>query len=739
MKHVLFLCCLLLGRVAHAQLSGTVYDAESGEPIPYASIVNKATGKGTTAKENGTFTFAAQPEGSWIHFLMVGYFPDSVQYTGPERFDARLLPDQTTGTVLVEGEQESTKLNLKDAQAFQTITEKELCKAACCNLSESFETNASIDASFTDAITGTRQIKMLGLDGRYTQLLANNLPAIRGISSLFGLGYVPGPWLQEINISKGAGSVINGFESITGVINVAHKSVKMKEKLFVNGYAGSQGRFEFNTVSNHTVNSRWSSTLQTHAATSQIRWDMNNDNFLDNPVYTNLVARNEWRYTGPKGWRGEYVAGITYVNTLSGQEQYETSSEPLTNIWGSHLHTRRFDVSAKNGYVFPKNEEKSVGSQISLSHTQHDGRYGNRFYGGEQLEARINLLYATPLGAKNKLTTGISYQHDEYQERLDSVHFNRIERVPGVFGEGVFAFADRFSVILGSRLDYHNAYGLFASPRLHARWSITELTSLKGSIGKGYRSPNILMDNVGFLASNRELIIRTSVANTPYGLPLEEATNAGLVFMHKFKWLHRDAKISVDGYYTWFQNQVVADWETLGEISFYALDGRSYSTNLQVEMEWSPLRRFSVRTAYRYLDARTDYDVGLRERPLVARHRYFVNLAYETKEKENGSKWTFDATARWMGTQRLPGDVAHLEHMSVGGQAPDFWIFHAQMAYFVSSHLEFYLGGENLGNFMQHRPILHADDPFHPLFDASLVYAPIFGRMGYIGLRWRIG
>jgi outer membrane receptor protein involved in Fe transport len=220
---------------------------------------------------------------------------------------------------------------------------------------------------------------------------------------------------------------------------------------------------------------------------------------------------------------------------------------------------------------------------------------------------------------------------------------------------------------------------------------------------------------------------------------MEEATNAGVVFIHKFRLNSRDAKLSLDAYYTTFQNQIVADWETLGKISFYALQGRSYSTNLQAEIEWSPIRRLDWRIAYRYLDAKTTYASGLLDRPLYARHRFFTNLGYSTKEKDNGSKWTFDATARWLGTQRIPLSEAHLEHLEMSSKAPAYWIFNAQVAYFFSTKFEVYAGGENLGNFMQHHPIISAENPQSAIFDASLIYAPIFGRMGYVGLRWRIG
>ncbi|MEN9346855.1 MAG: hypothetical protein RLZZ77_366 [Bacteroidota bacterium] len=722
-----------------AQVKGIVRDKETQEPLPYATVVSKTTNQGTLCNEHGEFSLSKLKKGSWLHFIMIGYASDSIQYVGQEMINVELSFENDGPEVVIEGESNSSAIKMLDAQTFQTITEKELCKAACCNLSESFETNASVDASFTDAITGTRQIKMLGLDGRYTQILSDNIPTMRGLSSLFGLTYIPGPWIQDINISKGVGSVINGYESITGQINIAHKSSTMKERVFVNAYAGSQGRYEFNTAIRQPVGEHWNSMLFLHGATAQKRWDMNHDSFLDNPVYTNLVARNDWSYVGEGGLRGNYSIGVTQVNTLSGQTNYNESNELLSTIWGSHLNTTRVDASAKTGYLLNDDGSTSLGSQVSFNYVDQSGRYGNRFYTGSQMEGLINLLFASTLSEKVKYTLGVSYRHDNYEESLDSLTFNRTEQVPGAFTEWVWNPGERVSVIAGLRGDYHNYYGFFATPRLHARWSITEMTSLKISAGKGYRSPNIIMDNVGFLASNRRLEIVSDGSQNPYGMPMEEATNAGVVFIHKFRLNSRDAKLSLDAYYTTFQNQIVADWETLGKISFYTLQGKSYSTNLQAEIEWSPIRRLDWRIAYRYLDAKTTYTSGLLDRPLYARHRFFTNLGYSTKEKDNGSKWTFDATARWLGTQRIPLSEAHLEHLEMSSKAPAYWIFNAQVAYFFSTKFEVYAGGENLGNFMQHHPIISAENPQSAIFDASLIYAPIFGRMGYVGLRWRIG
>lgn len=708
------------------------------EFIEGAVVFWKGTQQGTLSDSKGHFELDLHPTETTFIVAYAGFKIDTIQYKGQKEVEVELFFLGDTKRIDIVGDLASTMMKIRDAQLSQVMTEKELCKAACCNLSESFETNASIDASFTDAVTGTRQIKMLGLEGRYTQIMFDNIPTIRGLASIYGLSYLPGPWIKEISISKGIGSVIGGFESITGQINVAHKGAEMKEKIFINAYAGSQGRLEFNSVVKQNVGQRWTSMLHLHGAMSDLRFDMNNDGFLDNPLFRNVAIRNEWSYIGKRGLRGEYMASFHRLENTSGQFNFNPNDELLSQLWGVNVTTQRYEFSGKTGYVFEEKDGMSLGSQVSISYHDQNGKYGQRNYTGDQLNARVNLMFASEYNEHIKQTSGVSFVMDDYTEILDSFDFSRTEQVFGAFSEHTFTPNDRWSIIAGIRGDYHNNYGFFLTPRLHARYSINDNTTIKLAAGKGYRSPNLLMDNVGLFASNRTIAIQRSMENSPYGMKMEEAMNFGLVFSRKFKLFHRESSLVLDAYYTDFLDQIVVDWETPREVRFYQLEGRSYSTSVQAEFQFSPIRRLNVRAAYRWLEARTQYDNGLLFRPLVARHRAFANFEYSTKEKENGSKWMFDMTVKWLGTQRLPYTEAHHGGAGLGTESDDFVLVNAQVSKHFNSHLEVYVGGENLTNFMQMSPIVSADRPFDASFDASMIWGPVFGAMGYVGVRWRI-
>ncbi|MCC6601166.1 MAG: TonB-dependent receptor [Crocinitomicaceae bacterium] len=739
MKAVLLALVIGVSGWLHGQtVSGKVTDAATNEPLQGALIFCPGTSAGVYSSGDGSYDLRVPEGADKIVFAYVGYKGDTIPYTGQLSLDIALYPTDNISTVVIEGENKSTEINLLDAQKFQVLSEKELCKAACCNLSESFETNASIDASFTDAITGTRQIKMLGLEGRYTQILFDNIPSVRGLASIYGLSYVPGSWVKEISISKGAGSVISGYESITGQINVAHKSREMKERIFINAYLGSQGRAETNVVLRKPVGKLWSSSLMLHGAMSQKRFDMNDDGFLDNPLFRNVIVRNDWSLIDPGGLRGDYTVSYHHIENVSGQFNYSPSDRMTSQLWGVNTETDRAELVAKTGYVFEKSEGSSLGSQVSVNLHNQSGKYGLRSYQGKQLNARVKLLFASQLGRMVKYTAGLSYVYDDYDEQLDSLVFDRIEKVPGAFAEFSINHRDRLMIITGGRMDHHNSYGWLFTPRLHVRYSIDDRTSIKISGGRGYRSPNLLMDNVGLFASNRKLQIERPDVRLPYGLNMEDAWNYGIVFARKFKLNHRDGSISADIYRTDFVNMIVTDWETAGEISFYNLRGKSYSNNIQLEAQVSPVKRLELRFAYRWLDTKTDYSSQRLMRPLVAANRFFFNAAFSTRESDKGSKWMFDVTAKWLGRQRLPFTGSNPESYRLPGWSNSYWLFNAQVSRHFNSRVEVYVGGENLSGFIQRNPIISPNDPSGQYFDASMIWGPVFGQMGYVGLRWRI-
>ena len=766
---------------SHAQgLSGTVTGEWSDgkkETLVGANIIWKDTRSGTLTNEQGVYHIGIPPGAQTLIVFYVGFMADTITYTGQKEINVLLKQLGSGKEIIIVGERASAHINSRDPQLFQVLNEKELCKAACCNLSESFETNASVDATFADAITGTRQIRMLGLEGKYTQMLYDNIPSVRGLSSSSGLSYVPGPWVKNIFITKGVGSITSGYESIAGQINVALKNPDTAERFHLNAYAGSGGRTELNLVvgpkreeeneitiveiehgegENHDHeeehehhHDHLKGSLLAHGAFSQLRTDMNDDGFLDNPLFSNVLLRNEWHLDGHSGLGAQIALNYQYLNNAGGQFDYDPKDEIRSALWGVQTQTRRYEASAKVGYVFPGKPWKSFGSQWNAVYHNQDGDYGFHSYNGEQRSGRVNLLFASRiLNENNTFTTGFSYVIDDYRDTLTGTNpiffFNdytlsRQERVPGVFFEYTLKAGDNFTLVTGLREDLHNVYGALFTPRLHARFSFNDHLSIKAVGGMGYRTPMLIMDNIGILASNRDITIEGDNPKGYYGMDIEQSKNIGLLLTWKGELFYRPATFSLDGFMTTFDKQVVIDVETPGFVKMYNLKGESFSNSVQGEFQWSPTRRLDWRLAYRWLESRTQYTDDLRDRPLVNRHRAFTNLAYETRKKPNGSQWRFDATLQWISKKRIPFIIrSHDEHATeaLSTWTADYWQLMAQVTYVFKTNLELYVGGENLTNFMIHDAIITAEDTSSNFFDASLLWGPVFGRMGYLGLRW---
>ena len=621
------------------------------------------------------------------------------------------------------------------------ITSKELLKAACCNLAESFETNPSIDVNFSDALTGTKQIKMLGLTSPYLMITEENVPSVRGASQAYGLSFTPGTWVESIQITKGAGSVVNGYESISGQINTELIKPINDIPFFLNAYGSTDSRFELNTHFNTKISDKWSSSLFLHGNARVAKTDMNNDGFLDNPLAKQINILNRYQYyNAEKGW----VSFINFRYMNDKKQTGELSFNPerdkgTTNYWGSEINTERLDVSTKVGYVFKDMPYQSIGFQNAFnSHNQHS-YFGLNQYNIKQSSYYSNLIFNSIINnTMHKFAAGLNFTYDKYQEFVNIKDYSRIDNSVGAFFEYTYDNADNFSVILGGRIDNHNRLGTFLTPRLHVRYNPWEKGVLRFSAGRGKRSANIFAENQPLFASSRTFDILDSNGKI-YGLNPEIAWNYGLSFAQKFSIFGKNADIGFDFYRTDFQNQVVVDlMQSAQQVLFYNLKGKSIANSLQLEFNYEVLDHLNLRSAYKFYDVTTDYLSGNYQKPLQAKHRFFGNLEYETHIRENGKQWKFDYTFNWIGQQQLPTTALNPVNDRLPEFSPSYSLMNVQITRTFSSTFEMYIGGENIGNYTQEKAILGSENPFGSNFDASIVYAPVFGQMYYAGLRFKI-
>lgn len=647
----------------------------------------------------------------------------------------------TLKEIKVQSSQKSLQKSLKTTANTTLLSSKELLKAACCNLSESFETNPTIDVNFSDALTGTKQIKMLGLTSPYLMITEENIPNVRGASQAYGLLFTPGTWVESIQITKGAGSVVNGYESIAGQINTELIKPEKDIPFFLNAYGSSDSRFELNTHFNKKISDKWATSLFVHGNTRVSKNDMNNDGFLDNPLAKQVNILNRWQYTNTeKGWVS--FVNFRYMNDKkqTGELNFDPNRDKLTtNYWGSEINTERFDISTKLGYVFPDMPFQSFGFQNAFNSHNQESYFGLKKYNIKQKSYYSNLIFNSIIdNTMHKFSTGLNFTYDKYEEFVNVTDYSRADNSVGAFFEYTYDNSDNFSFILGGRVDNHNRLGTFLTPRLHVRYNPWEKGVLRFSAGRGKRSANIFAENQQLFGSSRNFEILNSGGKI-YGLNPEIAWNYGLSFSQGFKFFNRNGDIGFDFYRTVFQNQVIVDlYESSQQVLFYNLNGKSFANSLQVDFNFEIAKHFNLRTAYKYYDIQTNFLSGNQERPLQAKLRFFGNLGYESHITEKGKQWKFDYTLNWLGKQKLPNTVSNPEIDRLPEYSPSFSVMNTQVTRVFSSVFEVYVGGENIGNYKQQKAILGSDNPFGTIFDTSITYAPVFGQMYYAGLRYKI-
>lgn len=700
--------------------------------------LNSSTG--ATTNEKGWFTIPYKKSYKKLVVSYVGYKTDTLIITNLEPIHHFITPENELEEVTIKSKKKATQRSFVQTQNVFTVNSAELLKAACCNLAESFETNPSIDVNFSDALTGTRQIQMLGLKSPYLLITQENLPSIRGAAQVFGLTFTPGTWVESIQITKGAGSVINGYESISGQINAELVKPFTDKSFFLNTYGSLGGRLELNTHFNHKISEKWQTGLYIHGNYRGEKFDRNKDNFLDNPLTNQVNVMSRWQYLdAEKGWVS--FINVRYMNDAkqTGEINFNPSLDKGgSDIWGGEIDTKRFDSSLKLGYVFPELPFQSFGFQFAYSNHEQDSYFGLKTYDIKHESIYSNLLFNSIIGdTRSKFTTGINFTYDTYDEFVNSINFSRNENSFGGFFEYAYDNLDNFSFTTGLRVDTHNLLGTFITPRVHLRYAPWEKAVFRGSVGQGRKSANVFAENQQLFASARQIDIQSSGGKI-YGLDPEVAWNYGISYLQGFNLFDKKGDITFDFYRTHFQNQVVVDWENPQRISFYNLEGESYANSFQTEVNYFFNEYLNVRLAYKFYDIETDYNSGKLSKPLTPNHRFFANISYETKPVELIKQWKFDLTYNFIGDQRLPDTSSNPIEYQLEEYSNSYSLLNAQVTKVFSKKFEMYFGVENLTNFTQKNPILASDNPFGANFDSTIIYGPIFGRMFYSGLRFKI-
>ncbi|MEQ9299484.1 MAG: TonB-dependent receptor [Cyclobacteriaceae bacterium] len=725
-KILVFITLLFVQQVTAQRISGRVAD-DQHQPLIGATIQELNTSNGTITDVSGRFDLILTRKNAEVVVSYTGYLPDTITARSGTPMHIMLQENsQELDEVIVQSS--STFFDRLDSKHTEIITEAELTKAACCNLSESFETNASVDVSFTDAVSGAKTIRMLGLGGDYVQINRENIPHVRGLSGRFGMGFVPGTWIQSIDVGKGAGTVVNGYESMTGQINVELKKPENSERLYLNSYINSFGRAEVNVNHARDLNDHWSTALLFHSNYFASEIDQNDDGFLDLPKSRQINVMNRYKYQSSKVM-SQIGIQVMRDEKAGGQVGFDFGDDLLNSSeYGFVNNTTRMEVFGKTGLLFQQKPYKGWGFLYSASYLDIDGGFGRNEYEGQETTIYGNVIFQNIIGSSfHQYKTGVSFLYDDFDEVFADSTFARQEVVPGIYYEYSFLPNDKFSLIAGGRTDFHNLYGTFVTPRLHTRYQFTDGLTVRAAAGRGYRVANAVVESSNALVSSRRLVIQEA--------PEPEVTwNIGGSIVADIKLANRNLTLVGDYFYTNFENQLIYDMDqSSDELNVYNLDGSSFAHSFQLEATYQVNENFSLKSAYKYYDVQTTINGQLMQVPYTSRDRVLVNAAYATKY----DRWVVDATLQWYGQKRLPNTSDKPVGLQRDGFSPDFFLLNAQVSrgYRWGS---VYIGSENLLGFTQEDPIIDPGNPFGDNFDASIVWAPIAGRMVYAGFRYKI-
>lgn len=607
----------------------------------------------------------------------------------------------------------------------EIIGKGQLIRAACCNLGESFTTNPSVDVSYSDAATGARQIKLLGLSGTYVQMLTENIPNLRGAALPYSLGYVPGPWMQSIQVSKGASSVKNGYESTTGQINIEFLKPQGVDGVRANVYQDSELKTEVNLDGSIHLNDRLSTATLLHFENRQMDHDGNSDGFMDMLKLRQYNLMHRWAYVSPV-WISQLMLRGLRDERNGGQSQKHANPASSESLYSTSVKTNRYEMQWKNGFTINADHNTSVALMLHGSWHDADHIFGKTQYDVTQKNGYAQLMFETDFNDNHNLSVGASFNHDYYDERFNPLGASANveskvtkETTPGIYAQYTYKLGEKLTVMSGVRWDHSSHYGSFVTPRLHIKYSPSSVITFRASAGKGYRSPHALAENVTLLASGRDIIIDSDIKQ-------EEAWNVGASIGMNIPISGKNLELNAEYYYTDFKHQMIMNFDgAKGEhtLSIENLDGKSYSHTIQVDATYPLLSGMSATAAFRLNDVKCTYDGVLRKKPLTSRYKGLLTLSYKTPLE----LWQFDVTGQLNGGGELYDQSRYPAYFQLQAQITrDFRNF------------SLYLGGENLTNYKIDNPIINSHHPWNAAFDATQVWGPITGAMAYIGVRFKL-
>jgi outer membrane receptor for ferrienterochelin and colicin len=732
---------LLFPFFANAQtISGSILN-EKGEALIGASVYWAGTTIGSVSDVDGDFVInLAEGASNQLVASYVGYQPDTILVESVQDFVAfQLAATQSLGEVTVKGQRDGVTISDINPIKTEQINEIELGKAACCDLAGCFGTQTTVQPQTTNVITNSKELRILGLSGVYNQVLIDGFPLIQGSSYTYGISSIPGTLVQNIYVAKGANSVAQGFESISGQINVETKDPKTAERLYLNAYLNNFMEKHINANVTYKVGS-WNALTAFHTVQPADPIDRDEDNFLDLPLLTRYLLFNKWTYGNEAewGWSSKIGLRILREERVGGQTNFDPATDKgTTNAYGQTVTIDQSDFYIKTNYRL--NDVHNLVAFASGFYHDQTSFFGTALYRAQQSNLYTNFQHELSYG-NHQLKSGISYRYlnldedilftENTIERTYDGDYNRQESIPGLFAENTLQLLDgKLTWMVGVRGDHHNQFGFQFTPRTLIKYNIQPRTTLRANVGTGWRTVNLFSENIGLLVSSRDIIFAEQLAP-------EEAINYGVNLTHKFE--SQDGKVSgyfsSDFYHTNFQNQIFPDYDSDPQKAIIQnFRGTSISNGFQAELYVRLWQQLELKGGYNFLDVYRMVGEEKQLLPFNPRHKVITTFGFQPLHQ----RFHVDMNIHWNGEQRLPNTQANPIEFQRPDFSESFTLVNAQFTYNFP-RFELYTGCENIFNFRQNQPIIGWQNPFGAYFDTSSVWGPTRGREVYVGVKFRL-
>ena len=731
-KHlIVFIFFISINSNSQNSIVGVVLDNQK-KPLANATILSIDKKHGVISDTNGFFELDNyNNEIKKIIISIIGYENDTIEILNNYNLGIiNLSPIADLNTINVKENKQTAFIDSEKIIKTEVITSEELTKAACCELAGCFETQISVESKTTNIITNTKELSILGLSGIYNQILIDGIPLVMGLNYTYGISSIPGTLINNIFISQGLASVLQGPESITGQINIDLKA-KQKETFFLNLYINSFNVKQLNFDYNYSIKN-WKGIFSFHTTQPGNKIDQNNDNFLDIPLTKKYSIYNKWEYKSDivNNFYSSIILRYLNEERVGGDINYNPKLDlGTTTTYGQVINFQQPELIIKSSYKF---NNSTIVFRSGASYHDQNSYFGIKNYSGNQFNSHSNLSLLQNLKS-HVLEAGINYKSLHINEKIQfgnlsnlsyDGNYQKNERVFGTFLEGKFKFYENIEIITGLRNDYHNEFGNTLTPRLLLKYNITENCILRANAGSGWRTVNLFSEHIKILGSNEDIQIENN-------LKPEKAINFGFNFLQAIYTENFEFQLILDYYKTKFTNQIYPDYETNNNIIIIDnFENESFSKSFQSELGIEILKKIGIKIAYNFLDVYKDINGHKHRLPFFSKHHLLNTYSYRPPE----TNWNIDVNIHWFGRKKLQNTEQNPIQYQRPNYSSPYSIVNMQITREFINY-DIYLGCENLFDFKQENPIIAADDPFGDFFNISNIWGPTRGREIYLGLR----